>query len=65
MNNLKDLLAYCNQMIDMYPALEDIIVDLYQNALMEIEGGESEFSECQLAFRDIQSEIREYNETKS
>jgi uncharacterized UPF0160 family protein len=56
--SIKDLTEYCMDMIKLYPKLKDEIEDLYVLALDEIEAGESQHNECELAFCSIKQLIQ-------
>lgn len=57
--NVQQLKKYCLEKIDQYPNLADEIRDIYSLALSEIEDGESEDNECELAWSDIEDLINE------
>ena len=54
---LENLKKYAEGMSNTYPDLDDNIRDLYFLAEMEVEDGESETNECELAIRDIKQLI--------
>ena len=54
---LENLKKYAEGMSNTYPDLNDEIRDLYFLAEMEVEDGESETNECELAIRDIKQLI--------
>jgi|TARA_R110000796_G_scaffold11380_1_gene37849 hypothetical protein len=60
MNTLRYLKLYANEMIDMYPSLEEPILEYYQLACDEVEDGESETNEVNLAISSI-NELVEVN----
>lgn len=55
--NLSDLSQYCKDMIKNHPELKDKIIEQYVMAKGEIEDGESEENECELAHSAIQDLI--------
>ena len=52
---LSELKTYAEDMSNRYPNHSDQIRDLYFLACDEVEGGESEAHECELAVSDIES----------
>ncbi len=50
---LNDLHQYCKEVSIKYPSMESEIIEFYRLAQMEIEDGESEDHECELAVSDI------------
>ena len=50
---LQELKSYAEEMSVKYPQLNDEIRDLYFLAVTEVEDGESEAHECELAISDI------------
>ena len=54
---LRDLYQYCKEVSDKYPSLTGDIMGYYDLAQMEVEGGESEDHECELAVSDIEDLI--------
>jgi len=57
--DIQQLKKYCLEKIDQYPNLANEIRDIYGLALSEIESGESEDNECELAWSDIKDLINE------
>lgn len=57
---LGQLKTYAEDMSNRYPELNDQIRDLYFLAEMEVEDGESEDHECELAYSDIETLIEEF-----
>ena len=55
---LENLKKYAEGMSNTYPDLNDEIRDLYFLAEMEVEGGESEAHEYELAVNDIDELIK-------
>lgn len=58
---LENLKKYAEGMSNTYPDLDDNIRDLYFLAEMEVEDGESETNECELAIRDIKQLIAKWD----
>ena len=56
---LENLKKYAEGMSNTYPDLDDDIRDLYFLAEMEVEDGESETNECELAIGSIKQLIVE------
>ena len=56
---LTDLRNYCNEMAEKHPEHAEEINSFYDLAEMEVEDGESEWNECELAFSDIKELINE------
>ena len=56
---LRDLYHYCTDKAELHPELYDDIYDFYRLAEMEVEDGESEDHECELAVSDIEDLIKE------
>ena len=56
---LRDLDRYCTDKAELHPELYDDIYDFYRLAEMEVEDGESEDHECELAVSDIEDLIKE------
>ena len=54
---LENLKKYAEGMSSLYPKHDDQIRDLYFLAADEVEGGESEVNECELAIQDIKQLI--------
>ena len=54
---LRDLYQYCQEVSDKYPTMAIKIMGFYDLAQMEVEGGESEDHECELAVSDIEDLI--------
>lgn len=52
---LSELKTYAEDMSNRYPDYSDQIRDLYFLACDEVESGESEANECELAVSDIES----------
>lgn len=50
---LRDLYQYCQEVSEKYPELSNEIDTFYDLAKMEVEDGESEDHECELAVSDI------------
>ncbi len=50
---LRDLYQYCQEVSEKYPSMADEIMGFYDLAQMEVEDGESEDHECELAVSDI------------
>jgi len=50
---LENLKQYAEGISRSHPQIDDEVRDLYFLAEMEVESGESENSECELAIRDI------------
>ena len=50
---LPDLKKYAEGVSKQYPQLDDEVRDLYFLAVTEVEDGESEANECELAISDI------------
>lgn len=57
---LQELKTYAEDMSNRYPELNDQIRDLYFLAEMEVEDGESEDHECELAYSDIEQLVEEF-----
>jgi len=56
---LQELKSYAEEMSAKYPQLDDEIRDLYFLAVTEVEDGESEANECELAVGSIDELIAE------
>ena len=54
---LRDLYQYCQEVVEKYPPLGSEIMEFYALAQMEVEDGESEDHECELAMSDIEDLI--------
>ena len=54
---LEYLKEYCEDYCEKYPSFTDQIMEFYDLAVMETEGGESEDQECELAVGDINALI--------
>ena len=54
---LRDLHQYCQEVVEKYPSLGSEIMEFYALAQMEVEDGESEDHECELAVSDIEELI--------
>ena len=54
---LRDLHQYCQEVVEKYPSLGSEIMEFYALAQMEVEDGESEDHECELAVSDIDNLI--------
>ena len=50
---LRDLYQYCKEVSAKYPSMENQIMGFYDLAQMEVEDGENEDHECELAVSDI------------
>ena len=50
---LRDLHQYCKEVSIKYPSMASQIMGFYDLAQMEVEDGESEDHECELAVSDI------------
>ena len=50
---LRDLYQYCQEVSEKYPSMASQIMGFYDLAQMEVENGESEDHECELAVSDI------------
>lgn len=57
---LEQLKTYAEDMSNRYPELHDQIRDFYFLACDEVESGESEAHECELAYSDIEDLIEEF-----
>lgn len=57
--NLKQLAKYCKEKIELFPNLKRDILDFYSLANDEVEEGESEDNECELAVSSIDELIKE------
>ena len=57
---LQQLKTYAEDMSTRYPDLNDQIRDFYFLACDEVESGESEANECELAYSDIEELIKEF-----
>lgn len=57
---LQQLKTYAEDMSTRYPDLNDQIRDFYFLACDEVESGESESNECELAYSDIEELIKEF-----
>ena len=55
---LRELHQYCVEMIELHPQHEMAIRNFYDLAIMEVEDGESEAHECELAMSDIEELIK-------
>jgi hypothetical protein len=58
---LENLKKYAEGMSNTYPDLSDEIRDLYFLAEMEVESGESQTHECELAIHDIKQLISDWD----
>lgn len=58
--NKQELIAHAKQKIEEHPYLKEEIEELVSLAIGEIEDGESEENECELAVADIKSTIANY-----
>jgi hypothetical protein len=56
---LQELKSYAEEMSAKYPQLDDEIRDLYFLAVTEVEDGEPEYHECELAVGSIDELIAE------
>jgi len=56
---LQELKSYAEEMSANYPQHDEEIRDLYFLAVTEVEDGESEWNECELAWADINSLIED------
>ena len=56
---LRDLYQYCVEMANQHPDKAIEIHSLYDLAEMEVQDGESEDNECELAYSDINQLIKE------
>ena len=56
---LRDLYQYCQEVSEKYPSMASKIMGFYDLAQMEVEDGESEDHECELAVGDINDLINE------
>ena len=56
---LRDLYQYCVDKANEYPALSNEIHSFYDLAEMEVEDGESENNECELAISDIDELVKD------
>jgi len=56
---LRDLYQYCVEMANQYPEKATDIHSFYDLAEMEVQDGESEDNECELAYSDINQLIQE------
>lgn len=54
---LRDLYQYCTDKAELHPELYDDIYSFYDLAEMEVEDGENEDHECELAMSDIEDLI--------
>jgi len=54
---LRDLKEYCEDYCETFPSFKDQIMEFYDLAQMEVEGGASEDHECELAVGDINALI--------
>jgi hypothetical protein len=54
---LRDLYSYCQEVSEKYPSMANQIMGFYDLAQMEVESGESEDHECELAVGDINALI--------
>ena len=54
---LRDLKEYCEDYCEKFPSFKDYIWEFYDLAHMEVEVGESEDHECELAVVDINALI--------
>lgn len=52
--NLEQLKRECKNVGDKYPDKEQEVFDILQTAIMEIEDGESEWNECELAMESLE-----------
>tara|TARA_Y100000389_G_scaffold25738_1_gene22251 strand:- start:1610 stop:1801 length:192 start_codon:yes stop_codon:yes gene_type:complete len=60
--NLSELKTFAEQMSEANPKHDDQIRDFYFLAVSEVESGESETNECELAYSDINQLINENDE---
>ena len=58
---LRDLYQYCQEVVEKHPSLGSEIMEFYALAQMEVEEGESEDHECELAVGDINDLINGYD----
>ena len=58
---LSELKAYAEKLSNAFPQMDEAIRDLYFLAVDEVEGGESEANECELAYSDM-NELTGVNE---
>jgi len=56
---LENLKKYAEGISKQYPQIDEEVRDLYFLAEMEVEDGESENNECELAMRDIKELVME------
>lgn len=61
MTTLANLYGYCIEKSKEYPELKEEIMDFYQLASDEVESGESESHEVELAVSSIEQLIEENN----
>lgn len=62
---LTELKSFAEEMSTGYPQLNNQIRDFYFLALSEVEDGESEENECELAYSDIMDLIKDQNKTSN
>lgn len=60
--NLQNLLEYTQIKVKEYPKLKDEIISIYVLSCNEVQNGESEMHEVELAISDIDQRIEEENE---
>jgi hypothetical protein len=58
---LSELKAYAEKLSNAFPQMDEQIRDLYFLAVDEVESGESEANECELAYSDM-NELTGVNE---
>lgn len=58
---LSELKAYAEKLSNAFPQMDEQIKDLYFLAVDEVESGESEANECELAYSDM-NELTGVNE---
>ena len=58
---LSELKAYAEKLSNTFPQMDEQIRDLYFLAVDEVESGESEANECELAYSDM-NELTGVNE---
>ena len=56
---LQELKTYAEGVSRQFPEIDEEVRDLYFLAEMEVEDGESETNECELAIRDIDELVAE------
>jgi len=55
---LGELYSYCREMMETHPEKSQEIMEFYYIAEMEVEDGESEDNECEIAVSDIENLCR-------